>query len=260
MTQVFENTFFKNIPLSIFKGYPKENAQDWLSELDEYLDAVKASPAQKVQAARLLMRDNARRWLKLCPKAPESVDPWNHFKSCVLARFQSANHKFFARSKLYQLKQHNSVTKYIAAFQDICAQIDDLTEPEALQAFLMGLKPSIQTHFAGNPLLRENLSTVMQVAESLDNVQYQNRNRLPVQWVRPTSQIPAQSESFPQPMEIDAIQAHTNTQSRFQRPANKSEVKERDFAKALCFYCHEPGHVIKACPARNKKSVNSKAH
>ncbi|KAG0349974.1 hypothetical protein BGX24_008281, partial [Mortierella sp. AD032] len=100
-TKVFEN-IFKNIPLTVFKGHPKENVLDWLSELDEYFGAVNATSNQKVTAARLLMRENARRWLKLCPATPENTDPWVHFKACVLARFQSANHKFFARSRLYQ--------------------------------------------------------------------------------------------------------------------------------------------------------------
>jgi hypothetical protein len=101
-----------------------------------------------------------------------AIDPWEHFKSCVLAQFQSANHKFFARSKLYELKQRGSVTKYNTTFQDICSQIDNISEPEALQAFLMGLKPSILVHFAGNPALQQDLSTAIHTAESLDNVQY----------------------------------------------------------------------------------------
>jgi hypothetical protein len=253
--KVFENNFFKNIPLSTFKGHPKENVQDWLSELDEYLRAVNATPAQKVTAARLLMRDNARRWLKLCPATPDTADPWEYFKKCVQARFLSANHKYFSRSRLYELKQRGSVTKYIADFQDICSEIDDISEPEALQAFLMGLKPRIQVHFAGNPMLREDLSTVMQVAESLDNVQYQNRNRFPAQWSRPANQ-----ESFPQPMELDMIRAHPNTQSKFQRPSMKNEIKQKDFSENRCFYCHEPGHMIRSCPAYNKKQSNSRAH
>jgi hypothetical protein len=95
-TKVFENDFFKNIPLSTIKGHPKENIQDWLSELDEYLGAVNATSAQKVTAARLLMSDNARQWLKLCPAAPETADPWEHFKKCVQNRFQSANLKYFS--------------------------------------------------------------------------------------------------------------------------------------------------------------------
>ncbi|KAF9078944.1 hypothetical protein BGX23_005631, partial [Mortierella sp. AD031] len=47
MAKLFENTFFKNVPLSTFKGHPKENVQDWLNELDEYLEAVNATPVQK---------------------------------------------------------------------------------------------------------------------------------------------------------------------------------------------------------------------
>jgi hypothetical protein len=255
-TKVFENNFFKNIPLSTFKGHPKENVQDWLSEVDEYLNAVNATSNQKVTAARLLMRENARRWLKLCPATPAAIDPWEHFKSCVLARFQSANHKFFARSKLYELKQRGSVTKYIATFQDICSQIDDISEPEALQAFLMGLKPSIQVHFAGNPALRQDLSTAMHTAESLDNVQYQNRNRL-VQWSPPAPENYSQydqPESLPQPMDLDSA-VHSS-------PAydlGQEKQKQLDLKNRACFKCHAVGHQIRGCP-KNSKLENVKSH
>ncbi|KAG0331223.1 hypothetical protein BG005_005876, partial [Podila minutissima] len=145
---------------------------------------------------------------------------------------------------------------YIADFQDLCAQIDDITEPEALQAFLMGLKPQIQVHFAGNPALRVNLNTAMQIAESLDKVQYHNRHFVPAQWSHPTS------ETLPtcEPMELDALLAHPTTQSKFQQLITKDDVRKNDFAKNLCFYCHEPGHMLLSCPIRNKKQLNSKAH
>ncbi|KAF9079302.1 hypothetical protein BGX23_004438, partial [Mortierella sp. AD031] len=157
------------------------------------------------------MRDNARRWLKLCPDPPAEADPWEFFKTCVRNRFESPNLKYFTRARLYGLKQRTSVTKYIATFQDLCSQIDEITEPEALQAFLMGLKPSLQIHFAGNPTLRENLSTVMQVAESLDNVQYNSRNKQPFLWPHPAQEVSSESssdsnpESFPEPMELDTM-------------------------------------------------------
>lgn len=256
MAKIFENTFFKNIPLSTFHGHPKENVLDWLSEMDEYLGAVNANPVQKVIATRLLMRDNARRWLKLCPAAPDTVDPWEFFKRNIRKRFESPNLKFFARTRLYELKQKGSVTKYIADFQDICSQIEDITEPEALQTFLMGLKPQIQVHFAGNPALRVDLNTAMQVAESLDKVQYQNRNFFHAPWSHPAPETLPVAE----PMDLDNVQVHPNTQSRFQRPSMINDVKQKDFTENRCFYCHEPGHMISACPTRNKKSSNSRAH
>ncbi|KAF9303797.1 hypothetical protein BGZ91_009055, partial [Linnemannia elongata] len=245
MAKVFENTFFKNVPLSTFSGHPKESVQDWLSELDEYLGAVNATHTQKVVAARLLMRDNARRWLKLCPPAPENTNPWEYFKKCVLARFQSANHKYFARSKLYQLKQRNSVTKYIAEFQDLCSQIDDIMEPEALQVFLMGLKPAIQIHFAGNPTLRQDLNMVMQIAENLDNVQYQNRNRLVTPWPRPSFESRNNSETFPQPMDLDST-SHTG----ISRNPNQEKQKQLDLNNRTCFICHATGHQARGCPRK----------
>ncbi|KAF8946091.1 hypothetical protein BGZ52_009074, partial [Haplosporangium bisporale] len=161
------------------------------------------------------MRDNARRWLKLCPAAPDTVDPWEFFKRNIRKRFESPNLKFFARTRLYELKQKGSVTKYIADFQDICSQIEDITEPEALQTFLMGLKPQIQVHFAGNPALRVDLNTAMQVAESLDKVQYQNRNFFHAPWSHPAPETLPVAE----PMDLDNVQVHPNTQSRFQRPS-----------------------------------------
>lgn len=80
-----------------------------------------------------------------------------------------------------KFKQRGSVAKYIADFQDLITQIVDISGPEALQAFLHGLKPSIKNHFSGNPTLRSGLSTVMQIAESLDGAQYKNRNHFPLQ-------------------------------------------------------------------------------
>lgn len=250
MSKIFENNFFKNIPLSTFKGLPKENVQEWLSELDEYFEAVNATSAQKVIAARLLMKDNARRWLKLCPATPAATDPWEHFKSCVRARFLSANHKDFARTRLLELKQRGSVTKYIADFQDLCSQIDDISEAEALANFKHGLKPNLQAHFSGNPTLAVDLSTVMQIAESLDKTQYKFRNFFPAQWPHNTLESPTHPESFPQPMELDATYGNRYTKQQ-----------QLDLKNRTCFQCHAPGHQSRDCPKnKNPKSEKAESH
>ncbi|KAG0350537.1 hypothetical protein BGX24_008119, partial [Mortierella sp. AD032] len=99
----------------------------------------------------------------------------------------------------------------------------------------MGLKPSIQAHFAGNPTLRQDLATVMQIAESLDSVQYQNQNRPPVQWSRPTFGNPVQPESFPQPMDLDS----TVHSSLSRNPGQETQM-QLDAKNHACFLCHVP--------------------
>ncbi|KAG0197220.1 hypothetical protein BGX33_000840, partial [Mortierella sp. NVP41] len=65
----------------------------------------------------------------------------------------------------------------------------------------MGLKPKIREHFAGNPNLRTDLSTMMNIAECLDNEQFHNATEFQPSTVKPH----LHSESFPQPMDLDAM-------------------------------------------------------
>jgi hypothetical protein len=97
------------------------------------------------------------------------------------------------------------VTKDIAEFEKGRALLEDLSEPEAIQLFLNGLKPKIQEHFAGNPSLRTNLYSIMQIAESLDNVLFKNKQSHGG-FAMPRSQ----QQAFPQPMELDAIVTNNN--------------------------------------------------
>jgi hypothetical protein len=237
------DSFLKHVSLPSFHGNTTENVNDWLSEVNEYFDVLNTQSNQRVQVARLLLRDNARRWVRTLPACSPTVDIWEYFQSSIKSRFQSPNMKFHARTKLYELKQRGSVTKYIATFEDLRSKIDDLGEPEAIQTFLNGLKPKLQEHFAGNPSLRQNLQTIMQIAESLDNIQYHNRAHFPQPRFVPTTT----QESFPQPMELDAI----NAQDHHKKPATVKQ-KQIDLANRTCFYCHQPNHQARQCPNRSK--------
>jgi hypothetical protein len=76
-----------------------------VSEISEYFDLVNATPQQQTQIAKLLLRDNARAWVRRLSPPMEHDNPWEYFKYHLNARFKNPNAKFFAQSKLFSLNK-----------------------------------------------------------------------------------------------------------------------------------------------------------
>lgn len=246
-------SFLKNIKVSTFSGYPKEDVDDWIEEITEYFDLLHVHPAEQVQAARLLLKHNARHWVRHYQPPLEPDEHWNHFTQALKNRFGSPNSKLFARSKIYQLKQTGSVTSYIQAFENLQAKIDDFGEAEAMQVFIQGLKPKLQEHFAGNPSLRDELPRVMQIAESLDNVQYKHRS---VAFTAKTLHQ-ANQDHGPWPMDLSTMSSQSSAPAK--GCFNPSQRKQDDYKRGACFYCHETGHQAKECPKKMNQPKLGKA-
>ncbi|KAK3810637.1 MAG: hypothetical protein J3R72DRAFT_463566 [Linnemannia gamsii] len=201
---------------------------------------MKLTSEERVAAASMMMGGLARKWSLTVPAAPENKDPWEHFGTRFL----------FAKQKLHQLKQLGSVTKYNLQFETLRLQIDVLPEPQALDYYLMGLKPKLQEHFASITDMPTDLSTVMAIAERIDNVQYRtSRNSHSFQSKNEFKS--SHTESFPQPMELDSMSGSNGQDDERQR---KLDMKNR-----TCFKCHSPGHQIRDCP-RNPKSGKALSH
>ena len=236
--------FLRTCAPSKFSAKTNEDAHDWLFKVDRYFELMKLTSADRVLAAKLLLDGLPAKWAVHLPTAPKGQDPWQHFCNLLLQRFQSSNSKLFARQKLYSLKQDKSVTKYNYQFETLRAVLDDFSEAEARHCYFMGLKPKIREHFAGNPALRTDLSSMMAIAESLDNEQFHNSMNF-----RSTSfRTYSRSESFPQPMELDAMSGQNDEKQR------KLDLKNR-----TCFLCHSTGHQIRNCP-QNPKSGKASSH
>ncbi|KAG0352854.1 hypothetical protein BGX24_007438, partial [Mortierella sp. AD032] len=239
-----------------FTAKPNENAREWLLLVDQYFNAMKLTSQERVTAASLMMVGIARKWSLTVPAAPENKDPWEHFGTRFVQRFGSNNNQLFAKQKLHQLKQLGSVTKYNLQFETLRLQIDNLPESQALDYYLMGLKPKLQEHFASITDMPTDLSIVMAIAERIDNVQYRtSRNPHSFQSkneFKPSSpHSSSYAESFPQPMELDAISGSNDQDDEMQR---KLDLKNR-----TCFRCHSPSHQIRNCP-KSPKSGKALSH
>ena len=239
-----------------FLAKPGENAREWLLLVDQYFNAMKLTSEERVAAASMMMGGLARKWSLTVPAPPENKDPWEHFGTRFVQRFGSNNNQLFAKQKLHQLNQLGSVTKYNLQFETLRLQIDDLPESQALDYYLMGLKPKFQKHFASITDMSTDLHTVIAIAERIDNVQYrtfrnlhnfQSKNEFKLSSPRSSSY----SESFPQPMELDAISGSNGQNNEKQR---KLDLKNR-----TCFIYHLPGHQSRDCP-KNPKSGKALSH
>lgn len=241
------NSFLRSIAPSKFSAKANEEVSDWLTKVNRYFELLKLSASDRVIAAIMLLDGLPAKWAVHVPAAPHGQDPWQHFSSLLCQRFQNRNAKFFARQKLHELKQRGSVTKYNIQFETNRAVLDDFSEAEAIHCYFMGLKPKIREHFAGNPSLRTNLSTMMNIAESLDNEQFHNVAHSQPSYVKSHSHF----ESYPQPMEVDAMSGSNDHE--------KEKRRQLDLKNRTCFYCHAPGHQSIKCP-KKPKSEKAESH
>ena len=190
------------------------------------------------------------------------LSPYQVFKYKFRQRFVNANDAEDAFDQIRDLRQKRSVNEYVTLFERYRSRLNDFDDKDAVRFFRGGLKPELRQLVDNHPdIADDDINGLIALAERLDKMNKHerqfSRNHRRSNYSSPTF---VNQESFPQPMELDAVRAHANTQSRFQRPMPKDEAKKNDFSKNLCFYCHEPGHMISSCPARNKKQSNSRAH
>lgn len=271
------DNFLKAFRPDRFDGRVRDaRAEDWLVAFDRYCDVAKIpkTGSARVQCAALLMIGDASRWYSEIESDlddPSNKDePYETFKTKFRERFVKTFDADDAFDQLRRLTQaRRSVTDYSNEFLRLRTRIKDLDKKTACRLYKGGLNPDIRQFLENHPSIAEgNLNGLISLAERLDrtprNERYHHRplfnhhhqrqhhqQHQPQQQPRHTSL----TDSYPQPMELDAIQrSYNNSQSRFQQSISKEEQKKNDFTKGQCFYCHKTGHLIGDCPARAKKN------
>ena len=265
-------TFLKSLRPDPFSGqYRDSRAEDWMTKFERYCDAAQISAAglARVRCAGLLMKENASRWYDQLG-APESttidgknLSPYEVFKYRFQQRFINVNDAENAFDQLRNLRQKKSVNEYIIQFEKYRSCLDKFDNKDAVQFFRGGLKPELRQLVDNHPeIADDDINALVALAERLDKLN--KSERAFNHGYYPSSKASKQDqETYPQPMDLDAVNAHPNTQSKLQRPKKQQDSRRNDLEKDLCFYCHETGHQIGACPERNKKkgpSAKAQAH
>lgn len=264
-------TFLKSFRPDTFDGrFRDTRAEDWLDRFERYCEAaeIPATGQERILCAGLLMINGASRWFKQLGTLTATtinnvpLTPYQVFKYKFRQRFVNSNDAEDAFDQIRNLRQKRSVNEYVTLFERYRSRLTDFDDKDAVRFFRGGLKPELRQLVDNHPeIADDDINGLIALAERLDKMN-KNERQFSRNYRQPnhSPSTAVNQESFPQPMEIDAVRTHPNAQSKFQHTSTKNETRNNDFAKNLCFYCHEPGHMISSCPARNKKQSNTRAH
>jgi len=132
-----------------FAGRSSESVNDWLQKVELYFAAHRVSEAEAVAYAVQPLDDIAAKWWRVMhngPLAEEIRSSWSTFRVHIVRQFLPPNAEAHARARINRLQQSKSVFEYVAKFQALLVEIPSMTDQEALERFMSGLKPVIRTH------------------------------------------------------------------------------------------------------------------
>lgn len=93
------------------------------------------------------------------------IETWEDFKAEFKCQFYPENMDFEAWSRLKQLIYSSIIKEYVREFQEIMLELPNLTNQEALFAFIDGLKPWVKLEVQRTNA--RNVSKAIAVAERL---------------------------------------------------------------------------------------------
>jgi hypothetical protein len=208
---------------------------------------------------------------------------WSDFTGALFKYFRPSNATELARYKLYNLRQDRDLHTYVAAFRQLTLEIQEMHPSDRLYRFVEGLKPDLRKDVKkARPATIED---AIALAEELDLFErtlrntghYNQRSNRPFFNGNPnhagTHHSSGSARGSAVPMELDAMATgNSNRRSagptgsrpagpqRYDQPRHGERPGERQrltpalqrklIADNACFYCHQPGHMIKDCPIR----------
>jgi Retrotransposon gag protein len=129
-----------------YHGISTTNTETWLYQIEQYLVVSGVhDDLQRIAVAVSLFRDLASQWwIHRSEVRHDAPTHWALFKTAVRERFQPVAASRTARAELRSLRQgSSSIAEYQAAFYKTIQLINDMSEADQIENFMIGLRSSI---------------------------------------------------------------------------------------------------------------------
>ena len=130
----------------VYNGDSAANVETWLFQVEQHLVAAGVNDdRQRIAVASGYLGKLAAQWWRSRVEVRRDAPvEWNAFKAAVRERFEPVAASQTARAELYGLSQgNNSVAHYQEHFFKLIQLINDMSETDQVERFVLGLKPSI---------------------------------------------------------------------------------------------------------------------
>lgn len=250
---------------AVFTGHKRDpTPQNWVHSMENYLTAnnVDLEGTASVQVAAGYLADSALTWYRLHLSevergVVEAYNSWSSFKTALLKRFTPIAPEVVARSKLYHIKQTQSVQSYAVEYNNCMLDIPDMTEKDRVDRFLRGLKTDVRVlvELQKPPTLVE----AIELATQIDSIMWQ-AHKAPIR--RLSTANHTRISTGPTPMELGTAESRLRYRGRLFPSTQRSQFPQRRTTPVSgrktiqCFYCKKAGHIQRYCLKRRRDMQN----
>jgi chemotaxis protein histidine kinase CheA len=258
-----------------FDPAKKKDVDTWLFQVDVYYQLhPQLSDLVKIIDCSSYFRGAAQTWWRhLASSRDVSTMTWAEFRAAIQTRWQLVNTVRTARDRIANIRQLTSVQDFTQRFLDLKVQIPAMTEEEAIDKYVRGLKPGIRRDLE-QLMAREGdrtLEELIRYADRTDSIDFQARR------YRPAGPTPMElgaledkeededllyedqyaeenEEGFSDDQQLAAVRTQRRAKVKGRWPMRRVSPEEiaRRRDNNLCYICGEAGHQSRICPQRRR--------
>ncbi|KAK4520135.1 uncharacterized protein ATC70_008265 [Mucor velutinosus] len=239
--------------------------ESWIQTLEDFADIKKFDNDKIAKLGITLLTGAAKVWyqnLRLLNSAPTN---WLHFKTELRAFFKPDNAISVARDRMRALRQKSTIAQYVQEFMTIKLSIQRMTDEEAVDKFLSGLRdPNARIHIKDSIYMEEPILTeAIRAAHNYEGNRLDSSSSISRGFSVDTMDLQVDDPMDLSVMErrelYNIMKSWNNSGGRGgqqHRGGRGGRARNGNRANVQCHNCEGFGHYMRDCPSEPRQQLN----